>query len=85
VSGIKTNVPLLRLILNEPAFRRGEVHTGYLDDLLKTPFDWNPPPPSGLAGIAALVASKQVRPQGAMSEAAGKSPWLAAGREELLR
>ena len=35
VTGIKTNVGLLRRILDEPAFLRGEIHTKWLDELLR--------------------------------------------------
>src|SRR5579863_1946709 len=59
VGGIKTNIALFRLVLNDPAFRAGHLHTGYLDDLLKKPVEWGPPYSSELAAIAALVASEQ--------------------------
>ena len=36
VGGIKTNIPLFQVILRDPAFRRGDLHTGYLDELLKS-------------------------------------------------
>ena len=35
VTGIKTNVGLFRRILNEPDFLRGEIHTRWLDELLR--------------------------------------------------
>ncbi len=31
VGGIKSNIGLFRAILNDPAFRAGDLHTGYLD------------------------------------------------------
>jgi acetyl-CoA carboxylase, biotin carboxylase subunit len=34
-SGIKTNVSLFRRIVSEPEFLRGEIHTEWLDELLK--------------------------------------------------
>ncbi len=37
VIGIKTNAGLFRRILDEPDFLRGEVHTRWLDDLLRRP------------------------------------------------
>src|SRR6185437_1442896 len=90
VGGIKTNIPLFRVILNDPAFRRGELHTGYLDALLKTPLEWNPPPGPGLTAIAALVASKQIASKQIKVEQAehvrdSNSRWVAAGREGLFR
>jgi acetyl-CoA carboxylase biotin carboxylase subunit len=85
VGGIKTNIPLFRLILNDPAFRRGDVHTGYLDDLLKTPLQWNPAVPPELASIAAQIASRQNAVEVASATTANSSRWLLSGREELLR
>ncbi len=35
VAGIKTNVGLFRRILSEPDFLRGEIHTRWLDELLR--------------------------------------------------
>ena len=75
VGGIRTNIALFRLILNDAAFRNSDLHTGYLDELLKLPFELNPPPPPELAAIAAAV----VKP------AEPKSRWLTSGRGELLR
>src|SRR5260370_13756159 len=37
VTGIKTNVGLFRRILDEPDFLRGEIHTKWLDELLRRP------------------------------------------------
>jgi len=90
VGGIKTNIPLFRLILNDPAFRAGDLHTGYLDDLLKS-VDWDmAPPPPALARIAARIASERAAARQDEGQADGtttarSSPWLASGREELLR
>jgi len=86
VGGIKTNIPLFQLILNDPAFRAGEIDTGYLDRLLTAPLEYDPPPSAEAVGIAALVASKQIESiQVNPGGAANRSRWLAAGREERLR
>jgi len=34
VSGVRTSLPFFRWMLRQPAFARGEFHTGYLDELL---------------------------------------------------
>jgi acetyl-CoA carboxylase biotin carboxylase subunit len=34
VGGIKTNLSLFRKILRDPGFRKAEIHTGYLDQIL---------------------------------------------------
>ena len=44
VGGIKSNIPLFHAILNDPDFRRGDLHTGYLDQLLKTELKLNQQP-----------------------------------------
>src|SRR6202158_2035114 len=63
VTGIKTNVGLFRRILVEPDFLRGEIHTKWLDELLRrprsaaTPADQNQPGSSAsdAAAIAAAI------------------------------
>ncbi len=89
VGGIRSNIPLFRAILNDPAFRAGDLHTAYLDQLLQTKLDLNPAPSPEIARIAALVALKNAALKNAKAEqtepaAQSHSRWLAAGREELL-
>ena len=84
VGGIKSNIGLFRAILNDPAFRAGDLHTGYLDVLLKTDLDLNPQPSQELARMAALVAAKRVRTEDA-PQPRSSSRWLAEGRDGLLR
>ena len=55
IGGIQSNISLFRTILDDPAFRAGEIDTGYLDRLLQHPAPSAAPPP-GLDAIAALVA-----------------------------
>jgi acetyl-CoA carboxylase biotin carboxylase subunit len=86
VGGIKTNIPLFRLILNDPAFRAGDLHTGYLDELLKMPLEWEPNSPPEVAEIGAMIASnKKTAGETACPTTANNSRWVASGREELLR
>jgi acetyl-CoA carboxylase biotin carboxylase subunit len=84
VGGIRTNIALFRLILNDPAFRAGDLHTGYLDELLKA-IDWNAPPSRQLAAVAALVASRLGANEEPETQAVSAPGWLASGRGELLR
>ena len=86
VGGIKSNIPLFQSILNDPAFRAGDLHTGYLDALLKSPMQ-PPDAPPELAAIAALVASRLDKAAAAapVPSSTGQSRWLSAGRERLLR
>jgi acetyl-CoA carboxylase biotin carboxylase subunit len=85
VGGIKSNIPLFRAILNDPAFREGELHTGYLDKLLAAGVDFTPPAGPDEAAIAAAVAAGTNRTEVAMVAADGASGWLAAGRRRLHR
>jgi acetyl-CoA carboxylase biotin carboxylase subunit len=92
VGGIKSNIPLFQSILNDAAFRAGELHTGYLDALLKTPAA-KTAVPEEIEKIAALVALKeasklapnQAAPADAATTQGRHSRWLESGRERLLR
>jgi acetyl-CoA carboxylase biotin carboxylase subunit len=84
IGGIKTNLSLFRLILNEPSFRAGDLHTGYLDALLKTQPDFQPAPPGHVPPVAALALTQRKKQQ-SPAAAAVPSAWLAAGRAEQLR
>ena len=84
VGGIRSNISLFRLILTDPAFRKGELHTGYLDALLRT-VEWKTVPPAELAAVAARIASRlttDVTPAAATSPV---SRWLSEGRRDLLQ
>ncbi len=83
IGGIETNIPLFRKILNDGAFRNGALHTGYLDEFLKS-VDWNPDAPAGLASIAAAIALRRRSAENAPPPATA-SRWLAEGRAGLLR
>ena len=84
VGGIRSNVPLFRAILNDPAFRAGNLHTGYLDALLKSGIDFSVAPEAALSEIAGMIAAR-VKPAAAAVSSNTKSAWLSAGREDLLR
>jgi len=90
VGGIKTNLGFFRRILDDPAFRAGDLHTQFIDEFLAR---------GGLAEheeaevpleVAALVAAIHRVAQangGSRNEPAraGGNPWREAGRSELLR
>jgi acetyl-CoA carboxylase biotin carboxylase subunit len=87
VTGIKTNVALFRRILNEPDFLRSEIHTTWLDELLRRPrtaakdfssdFD--------IAAIAAALWHETRNEQsGSKVSVAEESRWKSAGRREQL-
>jgi acetyl-CoA carboxylase, biotin carboxylase subunit len=84
VGGIKSNIALFQAILNDPAFRAGDLHTGYLDLLLKTDLTLNPEPSPELAKVAALAVAKRFKAE-EPPPAPTSSRWLDEGRRELLR
>jgi acetyl-CoA carboxylase biotin carboxylase subunit len=86
VGGIRTNISFFRQVFEAPEFRAGLLDTGFLDEFLAR--HQAPSPPPDLVAVAALAAAldhvsrRNRQPQVA---AGGTSPWLAAGREEILR
>src|SRR3979490_476389 len=95
ITGIKTNAGLFRRILTEPDFLRGEIHTKWLDELLRRPrsaassADDNKPATSAsdAAVIAAVIwhATQTAWPSAAVS-AEGETPsrWKLEGRSRQL-
>ena len=85
VGGIRTNIPLFDVILRDAAFRVGDLHTGYLDALLKRPGLFDLPPAPCLAAIAAAAVAAHTKPATVPGEQRGTSQWLKGGREDFLR
>ena len=86
IGGIRTNIGFFRQILEDEEFRAGNLHTGFIEDLLhrRRP----PTPPRELAAAAALAAalhSSSRNGAAVTATAKGPSPWLLAGRRDLLR
>jgi 3-methylcrotonyl-CoA carboxylase alpha subunit len=75
VLGVVTNLSRLQAIVNHPAFWKGEVHTGFIEENLK---DLSPvpcPPPEALAALAgALHLQGSRRPGGE-----ARDPWASIG------
>jgi len=83
VSGIRTNVGFFRQIFEDGEFRSGRLHTGFIDEFFARQ---RPAEPSAdLAVVAALAAALHSAAPEATPAANAASPWLAAGRQELLR
>jgi acetyl-CoA carboxylase biotin carboxylase subunit len=86
IGGIRTNIPLFSVILGDPAFRAGDLHTGYLDALLKRPGLLDQQPAPELAAIAAAVVAAHISPSaGLKTESRRESRWLSGGRGDQLR
>ena len=95
ITGIKTNVGLFRRILLEPDFLRGEIHTRWLDELLRRPLPTaasandNPREcsASDAAAIAAAIWHAQQSERQSSSSASPEdqpSRWKLEGRREQL-
>jgi acetyl-CoA carboxylase biotin carboxylase subunit len=84
IGGIESNLALFRTILNDAAFRAGDLDTGYLDRLLKQPPAEQEPPPE-LVAIAAQAVLRAAQAQAESPAEAAPSRWLNAGRADLLR
>src|SRR6266852_5756826 len=95
-TGIKTNAGLFRRILVEPDFLNGEIHTKWLDELLRRPpsSSKEEQQKSGAADAAAIAAAfwqalewdRQSRLSSSTQDSAPSSRWkLEARREQLDR
>lgn len=85
VGGIKTNLRFFRHILEDPCFRRGDLHTGFIDEFLARRAAAPPPGPdlNAVAALAAALHTMERTPEADCPPASGG--WLRAGRGELLR
>ncbi len=92
--GLKTCAPLLLRLLDDPEFRAGRTHTGYLERYV-VESDWQALPelgdlPADLPAVIAAVLYTHAR-QGASravvadAARAGGNAWVEAGRREALR
>jgi acetyl-CoA carboxylase, biotin carboxylase subunit len=85
IGGIKTNLGLFQLILQDPDFRAARIHTGYLEELLAEPQTREATLiPEDIAAIAAalLIASRDVPPA---TTASPTSLWAETAKREALR
>jgi acetyl-CoA carboxylase biotin carboxylase subunit len=86
VGGIRTNIGFFRQILEDPEFRLGNLHTGFIDEFFTR--NAAPQAPAGMADVAALVAALHTLSKNGPTEskpAAASSAWREAGRSGLLR
>ncbi len=84
VGGIETNLKLFPGILNDAAFRAGDLHTGFLDQYFARAV-----PPARLdaemTAIAAQIAIAARKTAPAPASQQSESAWRRAGRSEMLR
>ena len=87
ITGVKTNIAFFREILDDPEFRSGRLHTGFVADYFarRSP---KPAPSRELELVAALAAAAaQIRNgnRETKKEKPDSSRWLTEGRGTLLR
>ena len=86
VGGIRTNIGFFRQILEDPEFRAGNLHTGFIDEFFTR--NAAPVPPVGMADVAALVAALHTLAHNGTPQskpAAASNAWREAGRSGQLR
>ncbi len=83
VLGVVTNLARLRAIVGHPAFRAGDLHTGFIDEHLRT--QEPPTRPPALAWAAAAVAVHQGNGSGGTAPSArpASDPWDELGAWRL--
>ncbi|HUS05832.1 MAG TPA: acetyl-CoA carboxylase biotin carboxylase subunit [Bryobacteraceae bacterium] len=84
IAGIQTNIPLFRGIFDDEMFRRGDLHTGFIDQFLARRTVTSAIDPEFIA-VAAVVASVQPTAEHAASNVPPLSQWVSNLRRQLLR
>ena len=91
ITGIKTNTGLFRRILAEPDFLKAEIHTKWLDEILRKPSPL--PPVQGTASedaVAIAAALYQINSSNKQSDSVSNadsvesSRWKLEGRRQQL-
>ncbi|HVO57498.1 MAG TPA: acetyl-CoA carboxylase biotin carboxylase subunit [Dongiaceae bacterium] len=87
ITGIKTNSALFRRILSEPDFQRAEIHTKWLDELLRRPKPQAAPDSGGEDAAviaAALWQATHANSGNGSVEKTTESAWKREGRRQQL-
>jgi acetyl-CoA carboxylase biotin carboxylase subunit len=85
VGGIRTNLELLRRILNDADFQAARIDTGYLDRLLVQPAPEIAEAAEGSAEAAAIAAVLFAAPAAAPSQTKAQTPWQRDALQQGLR
>jgi acetyl-CoA carboxylase biotin carboxylase subunit len=86
VGGIRTNIGFFRQILEDPEFRAGRLHTGFIEEFFaRTRAADAPAEVRAVAALAAALHTTTRNGNGATAPAGNGSRWLQAGRSDLLR
>jgi 3-methylcrotonyl-CoA carboxylase alpha subunit len=79
VLGVVTNLARLQAIVDHPAFRRGALHTGFLEEHLATLERSECPPVEALAAAAVALAHPPGPPAGGSAAPVAADPWQTIG------
>ena len=85
VLGITTNLPLFEQIMNDSRFLEGELHTGFLEGLMKHSPETGLEPSALVASVLAAAHTQMSQPQAGGNAAMIASNWRIEGRRGLLR
>jgi acetyl-CoA carboxylase biotin carboxylase subunit len=85
VGGIRTNLKLLRRILNDADFQAAQIDTGYLDRLLAKPMPKSAEAAESSADAAAIAAVLFATPAAAPPTSRAQTPWQHDALDRGLR
>jgi acetyl-CoA carboxylase biotin carboxylase subunit len=85
IGGIRTNLKLLRRILNDPDFQAARIDTGYLDRLLGKPASESAGAVDGTAEAAAIAAVLFAAPAATPAPKQIETPWQRDALRQGLR
>ena len=75
IGGIRTNLKLLRRVLDDADFQAARIDTGYLDRLLAAPAPVRPDAATDSASVAAMAAVMFAAPAAAPTTTRAQTPW----------
>jgi acetyl-CoA carboxylase biotin carboxylase subunit len=86
ITGVETNIAFFREIMDDPAFRKGWLHTGFVADYFaRREAKPNPSPELELAMAVAAAAHSKNGYRETTNQKPDTSRWLTDGRGSLLR
>jgi 3-methylcrotonyl-CoA carboxylase alpha subunit len=77
ILGVVTNLSRLQTIVGHPAFQKGDLHTGFLDEHLRETTAPACPPPEAVAAAVAALQTQRARP--AARAVSVPDPWASLG------
>jgi acetyl-CoA carboxylase, biotin carboxylase subunit len=84
IAGIRTNIAFFRRLLGDEKFRRGDLHTGFIEEFFarESPDAKSDPNLEIAAALAAVLSEEK---PAATTPVAGAAPWLTEGRRRMMR